>query len=54
VQALIVVVPETASELGTEFSLNQEPAAMHQIILERVKKRLHVSIVPGVALPVML
>jgi hypothetical protein len=35
-----------ASELGTEFSLSQEPAAMHQISLERVKEGLHVSIVP--------
>ena len=39
VQALIVVVPEIASELDAEFSLGQEPGAMNEVGLERMKER---------------
>src|SRR5688572_2843292 len=51
VQALIVVVPEIASELGAEFSLGLEPGAMNEVGLERMKERFHVSVVAWGAAP---
>ena len=46
VQALMVVVPEIASEFGAESSLGQEAGTMHEIGFERMKERFHVSVVP--------
>ena len=39
-----VVVPEIASELGTEFGFGQEPDTLHAIGFEKMKERFHVSV----------